>query len=227
MELVAELFPLILVMAFMQHFSIQQIKEWERFYRANFINCLTGFKSVNLIGTVNKNNQPNLAVFSSIVHIGSDPALVGYINRPIAAAPHTLSNIEATGLYTINHIHPQFIAQAHQSSAKYDVTVNEFEATGLTAEFKAGIVPPFVAESQIQYALKLVEIVPITHNKTFLVIGTITDVFVPTEAIHTDGFLNLEVVESVACLGVDAYFKQSLLSRFGYAKADKPIEKIE
>lgn len=203
------------------HYTISEIQQWERFYRANFINCLTGFKSVSLIGTVNKNKQPNLAVFSSIVHIGSNPALVGYINRPITAAPHTLANIEATGHYTINHIHPQFVAQAHQSSAKYDVTINEFEATGLTAEFKAGIVPPFVAESQVQYALKLVEIVPIKHNNTFLVIGAVTDVFVPTEAIHTDGFLNLELVESVACLGVDAYFKPSLLSRFGYAKPDK------
>ncbi len=215
------------VCCFYMHYTIAQIQEWERFYRANFINCLTGFKSVSLIGTINKNNQPNLAVFSSIVHIGSDPALVGYINRPITAAPHTLANIEATGRYTINHIHPQFIAQAHQTSAKYDVTVNEFEATGLTAEFKADILPPFVAESQVQYALQLVEIVPIKHNKTFLVIGAVTDVFVPAEAIHCDGFLNIESVESVACLGVDAYFKPSLLSRFGYAKADKPIEKIE
>ena len=107
----------------MKHISIDVIETWERFYRANFINCLTGFKSANLIGTVNKSGQPNLAVFSSVVHLGSDPALIGFINRPLAAAPHTIQNIEATGVYTINHINPFFVEKAHQTSAKYPVEV--------------------------------------------------------------------------------------------------------
>jgi len=210
----------------MQHLSIEHIGQWERFYRANFINCLTGYKSVSLIGTADVSNRPNLGVFSSIVHIGSDPALVGYINRPLAAAPHTLANIKATGIYTINHIRPGFVAQAHQSSAKYDAGVNEFEAVGLTAEYKAGIIAPFVAESLVQYALKLVEIVPVKHNNTFLVIGAVTDVFLPASAIQQDGFLNLPQLETVASLGVDAYFTTELVARFGYAKVDRPIEKL-
>src|SRR6476620_7462382 len=89
----------------MASFTSSDISGWERFYRANFINSLTGFKSVSWIGTVNGDGQTNLGVFSSLVHIGSNPALVGYINRPVAAAPHTFANIQATGHYTINHIH--------------------------------------------------------------------------------------------------------------------------
>ena len=88
----------------MTSYTTSDIESWERFYRANFINTLTGFKSVNLIGTVNELGQTNLAIFSSIVHIGSNPPLVGYINRPVNAAQHTLANIQATGVYTINHI---------------------------------------------------------------------------------------------------------------------------
>ncbi|MBC7867587.1 MAG: flavin oxidoreductase, partial [Gloeobacteraceae cyanobacterium ES-bin-316] len=84
----------------MKHFSINEIKGWERFYRSNFINCLTGFKSATLIGTVSNDCKTNLAIFSNIVHIGADPALIGFINRPIKAAPHTLANIEATQEYT-------------------------------------------------------------------------------------------------------------------------------
>ena len=105
-------------------FSISDIASWERFYRANFINSLTGFKSVNLIGTVNELGQTNLGIFSSIVHIGSNPPLVGYINRPVKAAPHTLANINATKVYTINHIHPSFVQQAHQTSAKYEAGIS-------------------------------------------------------------------------------------------------------
>ncbi len=93
-------------------YSTSDIESWERFYRAKFINSLTGFKSVNLIGTVNKNGHTNLGIFSSIVHIGSNPPLVGYINRPVKATPHTLVNIMATGVYTINQINTYFVVKA-------------------------------------------------------------------------------------------------------------------
>ena len=63
----------------MAAYGISEIESWERFYRANFINSLTGFKSVNLIGTVNTTGQANLGIFSSIVHIGSNPPLLGYV----------------------------------------------------------------------------------------------------------------------------------------------------
>ncbi len=202
----------------MQHLSINTIKSWERFYRANFINCLSGFKSANLIGTVNKDGQPNLAVFSSVVHLGSDPALVGFINRPLAAAPHTIKNIEATGVYTINHINLSFVEKAHQTSAKYPVEVNEFEAVGLGEQYIDPIIAPFVAESLLKYALTLVEIVPIRYNNTFLVIGSVTDVILNETLIEVDGFIDIEKANSLSCLGVDAYYKPTQLTRYGYAK---------
>jgi len=206
----------------MQHISIDTIKTWERFYRANFINCLSGFKSVNLIGSINTAGQPNLAVFSSVVHLGSDPALIGYINRPLAAACHTINNIEETGIYTINHIHPSFVAKAHQSSAKYPKEVNEFEAVNLDAEFIHAIKAPFVRESTIKYALELSEIIPIKQNNTFLVIGSVTDVFIDTNLIGEDGFISIEEAESITCLGVDAYYTTEKFARFGYARVVKP-----
>ena len=205
----------------MKHLSINTIKTWERFYRANFINCLSGFKSANLIGTVNKEGQPNLAVFSSVVHLGSDPALIGFINRPLVAAPHTIYNIEATGVYTINHINTSFVEKAHQTSAKYPVEVNEFEAVGLTEQFIDNVLAPFVLESYIKYALELVEIVTIKHNNTFLVIGKITDVIVPEGLITSDGFINIDEANSMACLGLDTYYTTTKAARYGYAKVPK------
>ncbi len=209
-----------------QHIELSTIKTWERFYRANFINSLTGFKSVSLIGTVNAQGQPNLAVFSSIVHLGSDPALVGYINRPLAAAHHTIENIEATGVYTINHIHSSFVQQAHQTSAKYEAGVNEFEEVQLLSEFKEGIIAPFVAESRIKYALQLEEIVPIKHNNTFLVIGSITNILIDPSLVQQDGFLALEQAGTLASLGADAYYKPEPLVRLSYAKPGKQVTEI-
>jgi flavin reductase (DIM6/NTAB) family NADH-FMN oxidoreductase RutF len=209
-----------------QHIDLPTIKSWERFYRANFINSLTGFKSVSLIGTVDAHGLPNLAVFSSIVHLGSDPALVGYINRPLAAAHHTIENIQTTGVYTINHIDPSFVAQAHQTSAKYEAGTNEFEAVQLVPEFKEGIIAPFVAASKIKYALQLEEIVPIKHNNTFLVIGSITCILIDPSLVQQDGFLALEQAGTLASLGADAYYQPQPLVRLSYAKPGKQVTAI-
>lgn len=210
----------------MTHFTTDRIQSMERFYRANFINTLSGFKSVSLIGTINEQQQTNLAIFSNIIHLGADPALIAFQNRPRAAAPHTLANIEATGVYTINHIHANIVAAAHQTSAKYPSDVSEFDATGLTPQFLDGIAAPFVLESNIKYALKLVEVVPITHNGTFLVIGEITDVLVDETIIVADGYLLADKADSVTSLGIDGYYSTQLLARYAYAKPDTTPQTI-
>lgn len=210
----------------MKHYSIEEIYGWDRIYRANFINSLSGFKPVSLISTKSRSGMNNLAVFSNIVHIGSDPALVGFINRPKDAAPHTIGNIEQTGSYTINHIHPSFVAAAHQTSAKYDLETSEFEKVGLTPQYKAAFPVPFVLESLVQYALELYEIIPIKVNNTFLVIGKVKHVFVEQEIIQQDGLINLSKVDSLVSLGIDAYSSTSPLARFHYAKPDKELGTI-
>lgn len=199
-------------------YTSAEIESWERFYRANFINSLTGFKSVNLIGTVNKSGQTNLGIFSSIIHIGSNPPLVGYINRPIKAAPHTLDNIQATGVYTLNHIQPNFIKQAHQTSAKYDTAISEFEEVGLTPQYIKDIAAPFVKESKVKYALSLEQIIPIELNDTFLVIGKIISVQIENDLITQDGFIQLDKADSVCSNGLDAYYSSAFLERYTYAK---------
>ncbi len=211
----------------MQIISSSTIQSWERFYRANFINSLTGFKSVSLIGTINKNGRPNLGVFSSVVHIGSDPALVGYINRPIQAAPHTFANIQSTGVYTINHVHPFFLEQAHQTSAKYPEEVSEFDEVGLIPEFLDGIPAPFVKESRVKYALSLEEIIPIKLNNTFLVIGKIKEVKLEENIVLKDGFLELDKASSLCSNGIDGYYTTQLIDRYRYAKPGAKTEKIK
>lgn len=199
--------------------TTETIQTWERFYRANFINSLTGFKSLSLIGTVNATGQTNLGLFSSIVHIGSNPALVGYINRPIEAAPHTLANIQATGSYTINHVDPSFLEAAHQTSAKYPHDVSEFEQVGLKAEFIADSKAPFVKESLVKYDLILKEIIPIKWNETFLVIGEIQNVLIDNRnIIGDDGFISLDHVPSVCSNGIDGYYTAQFINRYEYAK---------
>lgn len=210
----------------MQIINSSTFQLWELFYRANFINGLTGFKSVCLIGTVNQDGNPNLAIFSSIVHIGSNPALVGFINRPVEAAPHTLSNIQNTGSYTINHVHASFLEKAHQTSAKYPEGISEFDETDLTPVFQESIKAPFVKESSVKYALKLSEIIPIKLNNTFLVIGEVIHVMLADDIILSDGFLTLDKSGSVSSNGIDGYYSTQLIGRFEYAKPNVKLEKL-
>jgi flavin reductase (DIM6/NTAB) family NADH-FMN oxidoreductase RutF len=210
----------------MKQFSYSMIQSWERFYRANFINSLSGFKSATLIGSTNKAGVANLAIFSNVVHIGADPALIGFINRPKEAAPHTITNIEATGVYTMNHVHSSFIEQAHQASAKYAEGESEFEKTGLGIEWKENCIAPFVAASKIKYVMTLTEIIPIQHNGSFLVIGAVQDIFIDETIINEDGYLHIEKANSITTLGIDGYYETTFLSRFKYAKPGIATEKL-
>ena len=210
----------------MATYSIPEIESLERFYRSNFINSLAGFKSVNLIGTVNTAGQTNLGIFSSIIHMGSNPPLIGYINRPVKESPHTLANIEATVVYTINHIHPSFVQQAHQTSAKYEAGISEFEEVGLTPEFQENIAAPFVKESSIKYALSRQEIIPIKLNDTFLVIGKVISIQIEQDIVSEDGFIHLDKVNSICSNGTDGYYTTELLARYHYAKPGIQPQKI-
>ena len=210
----------------MKHYDLDQIQGWDRFYRANFVNSLSGFKPVSLISTINKDGIANLGVFCNIVHIGADPAYIGFINRPVDAAPHTLSNIRANGYYTINHIHPDFVSKAHQSSAKYPEGVNEYEQVGLTQEYKVDFAAPFVRESRVQYAMVLSEVIPLKMNNTFFVVGKLLHAFVDTALVSDDGLIKLQEANSMVSLGTDAYYTAQPFARFQYAKPERAAQQI-
>ena len=53
-----------------------ELMAMEQRKRAHLINSVGGFKSVCLIGTVDILGNTNLAIFSSIVHIGANPPLL-------------------------------------------------------------------------------------------------------------------------------------------------------
>jgi flavin reductase (DIM6/NTAB) family NADH-FMN oxidoreductase RutF len=198
--------------------DLVQLMEMEQRKRAQFINSISGFRSVALIGTTDTNGQTNLAIFSSIVHIGSNPPLLSFIMRPDSVERHTLTNIMETGFYTINHINADMYEKAHQTSARYPKNVSEFEATGLTPSFKNGFVAPFVAESHIQIGMEFKERINININQTSVIIGQIKFVHYPDNCLLDDGFVDIEKAGTITSSGVDSYHTTQLLQKLEYAK---------
>ena len=198
--------------------SAVQIMDMEQRKRAQLINSISGFKSVALIGSIDALGQTNLAIFNSILHIGSNPPLLGFIMRPDSVERHTLSNIMETGYYTINHIHQNMYEQAHQTSARYPKTMSEFDAAQLTPAFNEDFVAPFVKESHIQIGLEFKERIPININQTSMVIGEIQWIHYPNHCLSEDGFLDIEKAGTITCSGIDSYHTTQLLQRLEYAK---------
>jgi flavin reductase (DIM6/NTAB) family NADH-FMN oxidoreductase RutF len=206
-------------------FSSDDLQNMDRFYRANLLSAMSGIKPCMLVGTANK-GIANLALFQNIVHLGANPALVGIINRPREATPHTLENIEQTGWFTLNSVHASFVEAAHQTSAKYDADISEFEATGLTPFFAKDIPVPFVKESHLKLALQLEEIVSIKQNGTFLIIGKVVYLQLPDGVLQQDGYVDIENLDLICSSGLDSYYTPKKVSRFSYAKPGKPIVHI-
>ena len=144
----------------MIHYSEEDIEDLDKVFRINLVNSCTGYKSANLIGTKSNEGIPNVAVFSSIVHLGSNPPLLGFFLRPTEIFPrNTYTNIKENGVYTINSIYREIIDDSHHTSAKYDKNISEFSVTNLEEEYINKIYPPFVKNSPIKIEMKFIEVV--------------------------------------------------------------------
>ena len=198
----------------------------EKRFRTQLINSLSGYKSVNLIGTKSKTHGTNLSIISSVVHLGANPALMGFIMRPARVPRHTYQNIIENGSYTINHIHPDFMKPAHQTSARYPQELSEFEAVGLTPEFTENQFAPYVKESAIKIGMHFLEEKLIEINDTILVIGEVREIIFPEDCLMKDGFLDLEKAGTLTCSGLDSYHTTQRIARLTYAKPDRKTKEI-
>jgi flavin reductase (DIM6/NTAB) family NADH-FMN oxidoreductase RutF len=198
--------------------DLTEIMNWDERFRLKFINSISGYKGVHLIGTKNKSDQTNLAIFNSIVHIGSSPPLIGFILRPLTVDRNTYTNIIETGYYTINHVHRPFFKQAHYTSAKFPEGVSEFDECNLTPEYSDSFFSPFVGESKVKLALKFKEDIEIEANGTRLIIGEIQKVIIEDDYVEEDGQIDLEKAKDVCVTGLNQYSTVVKFKNLPYAR---------
>ncbi len=199
----------------------EEIGQFESQYRATFINSLAGIKQVSLIGTQSSGGQSNLAIFNSLIQIGANPPLWGFICRPDTVRRDTLNNILETSQYTINYISANDYIKAHQTSAKYERAVSEFQQCGFTTYYRPGFDAPYVAEAVVKIAMKFQQKIDISINGTILIIGSIEHIELDGSLVAPSGFVALDKANVLASAGLDAYYKTSLIERLSYATTDK------
>ena len=166
----------------------------------------------------------NVAVFSSVTHLGSNPPTLGFILRPTTVPRDTYKNIKETGIFTINHIWEDIIEDAHHTSAKYPEEVSEFEMTSLTPEFKGDFKAPFVKNAPVQMSMKFMEEIYVPSNDVMLIVAQIQELYVKDELLQEDGLINLSLGKVVAINGLDTYATPTFKKQLSYQRPKKIVE---
>ena len=205
----------------MQYFNLDDIQGFSKLYRLNLINSITGYKSANMIGTRSNSGEENVAIFSSITHLGSNPALLHFTLRPNTVPRDTYKNIKENMVFTVNHVSLAQIEQAHHTSAKYYENISEFDQTSLEPEYKMDWHAPFVKGAPIALGCRYLNEYDIKENGCVLIIAAIEHIFVEDKLLQKDGWVKLESGEVVAINGLDGYALPQLQKRMEYARPNE------
>ena len=201
------------------NFSSAELADLDPEFKCNFINSLSGYKSVNLVGTIDSNKRTNLAIFNTIINVSTTPPLIGMLIKPPSTPRHTLNNIQETGFYTINHIGPTFYHKAHQTAARYSQDdKSEFDIVGLTPYYSKAIIAPYVTESIVKFGVKMTEKHEIKGNGAVFIVGEVIEVILPKKFVLSDGFIDIGAAATITSSGLDTYYTTRKIARLSYAK---------
>ena len=197
------------------YYNKKDIQRLDKSFRTNLINSITGVKPANLIATKAKEGVDNIGIFSSVVHIGSDPALIGFFIRPqLTKVTDTFKNIIDSNYYSINHITSSFYKKAHLTSAK--VVGSEFDLLDISKESLNSFHAPFVKASPIKFGMQLLKVVDLP-NKCKLIIGEVMVIYALKGLFNDLGELNLEYSDSLGISGLNGYYKLRQIDSLEYS----------
>jgi flavin reductase (DIM6/NTAB) family NADH-FMN oxidoreductase RutF len=205
----------------MAFYNYNDIQNLNKIFKINLINSCSGFKSANLLGSISEEGVSNVAVFSSVTHLGSNPPTLGFILRPTTVPRDTYKNIKDSGSFTINHIHEAIIEDAHHTSAKYPKDVSEFDVTNLEEEFKGQFKAPFVKGAPVQMSMKFIEEVYVPSNDVMLIVSQIEELYIDDELLQADGLINLSKGNIATINGLDTYAVPKFNKQLSYQRPKK------
>jgi flavin reductase (DIM6/NTAB) family NADH-FMN oxidoreductase RutF len=194
------------------HLGLNQIEQLERIEKINLIQSLSGFHSPCMIATLSHRKIPNIGLFNSVIHVGSAPALMGFMIRPLTVPRHTYHNILANGYFTINHVSKEILENAHRTSGNFPENISEFESCNLTEEYSDTLPTPYVKESFLKIGLRNEEEHKFKANGNIFIIGAVQEIIMETNT--PDYFFH----QGLAVLGLEDYGKVEKLKSLGYVR---------
>ena len=165
-------------------------------------------RPIGWIGSVSASGVRNLAPFSFFNAVAASPPTVLFSTiRAGGARKDTLSNVEETGVFTVNVVTEETVEAMNVTSGRYDPSVDEFELAGLTAVAGNVIDAPMVAEAKANLECRLSQVVPIGTDGPMaasIVIGEVVRVHVDGEIL--DGTrIDQEALRAVGRMGGPTY----------------------
>ena len=201
------------------HIDLKEIENLDKFYRANLVNSIVGIKQASLVGTKSIDKIANLAIFSSIVHLGSNPALIGMFTRPVTIPPkQTLNNILELKDFTINHLNNSINVRGHSTSYKFEKDESEFKECMLTEKYIENFNAPFVKESNISFGLSYVRHEKIKENGVIFIIGSLKHILINKKSISQNGEIDLINLDSIGVAGNNSYYSLNKKKTLEYIK---------
>ena len=190
-------------------YNESQISNLDRTFKINLINSITGLKPANLIGTTDKNTD-NVAIFSSVLHLGSSPALIGFMIRPqYKRKTDTYLNLLENPYFTINSTEREYIDKAHKSSGKYPKDISEFDELNIEKVYIDNYKAPFVKDSLIKIGLHKVEEIKLL-NRCRLIVGKVELVVINNNILESDGNIDFSKSTTTCISGCQNYYNVNL-----------------
>ncbi len=165
-------------------------------------------RPIGWIGSVSASGVRNLAPFSFFNAVAASPPTVVFSTiRASGARKDTLSNVEETGVFTVNVVSEETVEAMNLTSGPYEPSVDEFELAGLTAVVGSTVAAPMVAEAKANREGRLSQVVPIGTDGPMaasIVIGEVVRIHV--EGAILDGTrIDQEALRAVGRMGGPTY----------------------
>ncbi|MEW9671726.1 flavin reductase family protein [Ammoniphilus sp. 3BR4] len=166
-------------------------------------------RPIAFVSTVSKTGQANLAPFSFFTGICVDPFLVCFAPMRKGTDGNkkdTLTNVEETKEFVINIVGEKIASQMNDCAVEYPPETDEFEQVQLTKAPSQIVLPPRVAESDVQLECVLREVLHFGDQPGAgsLVIGQVVMVHVRDE-LYNDGKIDTELLQPIGRLAGQSY----------------------
>ena len=196
----------------------KDINRLDKLYKINLINSIIGAKSANLVSTLSDEGVDNIAVFSSVIHLGSNPPLIGFIVRPQESRiTDTYRNIKYLKQYGICSISSKMIDKSHLTSKKTPSNESEYKLFDIEKDYIDNFPVPFAKESQIKIGLNFIE-EKFIINKCRLIVGEV-EIIKINSSITKSGNLNFEQLDGITITGISTYNKIKNPKEMPYVKS--------